>query len=238
MADVKYNLRATATPQTTDDSSAGYVQGSLWHWDGRLFVCRSASVGAAVWVRYSADEEAYASAMYRYPDNCNGVLGDITPAVGTDLFGVFPFMVRRPFSGVSISVSSAGSTGAAMAVGVYLNDPATSKPTATGRVANMGNVPLTSTGIRTVSNTAVDVVGLIWVSVHVKLAGVTTAPTYVGMTGANGKHVHRGDASDLTAKSLLQHYSSTDTYTTSPPNPIFATSSINRLLPCPVLLAA
>ena len=236
MANAKNYVRATSGPQLTDDSSKGYSVGSIWIYDGHLYICRSANVGAAVWVRYSADQEAWPSRTYRYPDNCNGMLGDITPAVGTDLFGVFPFMVSRPFNSAGVSVSAAGSSGSAVSIGVYAHDELTGRPGE--RIANMGNTPLTSIGMRTVSNATVDWKGLIWVSVHVKLIGVTTAPTYVGMTGANGKHVHRGDGSDLAARSLLQHYSSTDTYTTSPPSPIFGTAAINRLLPCPALLSA
>ena len=48
---VKVNLAATVAPGVGDDSADGYSSGSLWldTVGGILYVCESASAGAAVW---------------------------------------------------------------------------------------------------------------------------------------------------------------------------------------------
>lgn len=45
------NFNATASPQSSDDNTEGYSQGSLWLWyvPGLLYVCTDASTGAANW---------------------------------------------------------------------------------------------------------------------------------------------------------------------------------------------
>ena len=123
-------------------------------------------------------------------------------------------------------------------VGVYPHDPITGKPSTASRLANVGGNALTTTGLKVYAGATIDVVGLAWISVHSKLTGIATAPTWVAMSGANGKHVHSGSGADLAGKSAYQHYSSTDAFTTSPPTPILTTAAVNRALPCPMLLAA
>lgn len=46
---IKSNFTATAAPTATDDLSSGYAAGSLWIYDGTLYVCTNATTGAAVW---------------------------------------------------------------------------------------------------------------------------------------------------------------------------------------------
>ena len=47
------NFSGTAVPVATDDSNSGYSARSLWFYGTRVFVCASASVGAAVWLELS-----------------------------------------------------------------------------------------------------------------------------------------------------------------------------------------
>jgi hypothetical protein len=42
----------------TDDSAADYAIGSLWHYNGSVWVCRNNAAGAAVWVRMGAIESS------------------------------------------------------------------------------------------------------------------------------------------------------------------------------------
>ena len=44
------NLQATAAPTVTNDSSQGYSVGSIWNYEGAVYVLKDASVGAADWV--------------------------------------------------------------------------------------------------------------------------------------------------------------------------------------------
>lgn len=52
---VKYNLAATAAPGISDDTSAGYVIGSLWvdTTNDKVYMCTDNTVGAAVWKELS-----------------------------------------------------------------------------------------------------------------------------------------------------------------------------------------
>jgi hypothetical protein len=238
MADIKNMLRGTAAPQVTDDASAGYIAGSKWTWGFRNYACIDATVGAAKWIRTLDNVDAWPSATYRLPDNCNGMFADTTPGVGTDFFGLFPFLVDRPFNQVAVSVSAIGSGGTELRFGAYPHDPVTGKPSTTSRLANIGGGTINSPGLKSFSGATIDVVGLVWISVHCRLVGITTAPTWVTMAGANGRHVHTGSGAELTNKQALYHYTSTDAFTTSPPTPVFNTSAINRGIPCPMILAA
>ncbi len=64
----KWNFAASATPTVNDDVTLGYQAGSVWIKTGapmRIFLCRSAADGAAVW-----EEAASSSAV-------DAVIGDI-----------------------------------------------------------------------------------------------------------------------------------------------------------------
>jgi hypothetical protein len=236
MANVKMNLRATGYPQSTDDSSTGYAQGSYYWFNGVLFLCRSATPGAAVWTLIG-DEEAFPSGTLCYPDNFGGTLSNVTPGTSNDVYALFPFLLRRPVSSVGMCVPTLGASGAAVTFGLYTHDRTTQK--AGTRIANIGTIDLTtsSTGLRIAGFTAQDLVGLFWVSVHMKLIG-TTAPTVVQMGTSNGRHIHSGGGSDLVALAPFKCYSSSDTYTSSPPTTPFVTQPGTAAVACPVLKAA
>ncbi len=48
--EVLNNFSASANPTVNDDSGDGYSLGSTWYYNGNLFRCVNATVGAAVWV--------------------------------------------------------------------------------------------------------------------------------------------------------------------------------------------
>lgn len=235
---MKNNFYAQAAPQTTDDLTQDYAPGSQWWWDGRLFICQSAASGAAVWIAIEPGAHAWPSNTYAFPDNCTGDFADITPSTSSDLLGFFPFIVNQPVIGVGLWCASAGSAGATAACGLYAHDYLTGRPGA--RYGTLGNPGLTATGLRSSSAAApYDVRGLVWVGVHMKLTGLTTAPTVTCMSKANGRHLHRGDGTDLQNKALIQMWSSTDAHTGSSPNPPPAgISTINRNVAVPMLRSA
>jgi hypothetical protein len=47
----KNKLNGSAAPTATDDSAAGYSIGSLWGWNGNTYICKDATIGAAVWTQ-------------------------------------------------------------------------------------------------------------------------------------------------------------------------------------------
>lgn len=49
------NLAATADPGATDDSSKGYEPGSIWLHGSNIFICTSATAGAAVWEQLASE---------------------------------------------------------------------------------------------------------------------------------------------------------------------------------------
>lgn len=235
MADGKNNLRATNPPLVTDDSSAGYSQGSYWEYNGIFYICRSAAVGAAVWVQIMPPH-AWPSGTYAYPDNFVD-FADVTPGTTNDFIAYFPFFVTRPVAGAGLYLRTVGSAGAAAAFAIYNNDPATGKPST--RISSFGTTALdAAAGFRASGSSNLDLFGLYWVSVSVKLAGLTTAPTFVRMTKANGKHVHRNDGNDVNTLVPNQCFNSQDTYTASPPNTAGTTIAGSVPVPMPVLKAA
>ncbi|SFL80982.1 hypothetical protein [Salibacterium qingdaonense] len=60
----KNNYSATAEPTATDDSSAGYNVGSIWHMDDgstkmTSYVCLDDTNGSAIWHEYAVDQSKY-----------------------------------------------------------------------------------------------------------------------------------------------------------------------------------
>lgn len=57
---IRDNLTASAAPTAGDDDADGYEVGSLWLWAARgaLYVCTSATTGAATWAQVGPDRPA------------------------------------------------------------------------------------------------------------------------------------------------------------------------------------
>lgn len=234
MADVKNNLRATTWPQATDDASAGYTKGSYWFNDGIMFICADATANAARWMPIQGDMEALQKNAYIKPANFGGFASDaLIPA--SDTLYLFPFMLTKPIDSVALHVKVAGSTGAAAVFGIYPTDPVTGKPDGQSRIGgSLTTLSLTSTGDRAGGFTggARDLVGLFWLGMHVNSTGVTTMPTCVPMNG-NGRHIHRGDLSDVQNALALRCYAVNAAYTGSAPStvPTTGTSTVNAPMP-------
>lgn len=52
-AGLRHNWQATFEPGTAYDQDSGYSPGSLWRFGRRVFICASATVGAAVWIPFN-----------------------------------------------------------------------------------------------------------------------------------------------------------------------------------------
>jgi hypothetical protein len=52
---LKNNLGASGIPTVSDDTTQGYAVGSLWGYNGNIYICSSASTGAATWVAQQVD---------------------------------------------------------------------------------------------------------------------------------------------------------------------------------------
>jgi len=50
----KNNMTASAAPGVGNDSSDGYSVGSMWFYDGVLYILNDDTIGAAVWTRFGA----------------------------------------------------------------------------------------------------------------------------------------------------------------------------------------
>ena len=50
---LKHNVSASAAPTADDDSSDGYGVGSVWIYDGAVYICTDATEGAAVWYTWT-----------------------------------------------------------------------------------------------------------------------------------------------------------------------------------------
>lgn len=59
----KNNMTASAAPTVTDDSASDYAIGSLWHYNGSVWVCKDNTAGAAVWVRINKEYTEYVALL-------------------------------------------------------------------------------------------------------------------------------------------------------------------------------
>lgn len=230
------NMSAQTSPQRSDDASRGYQPGSLWSYRGRIYICRSAAEGAAIW--HMRDEADNVRSNDRYfPATFSGDMLDVTPTTTADLVAFWPFMIDRPVGGAAVHVRTAGS-GALCSFALYSHDEATGMPAR--RLINFGWTSLDTVGSRLVNAAQpLDVAGLHWLGVYTKLNGIATAPTYVGMGKANGRYLHRPDGLDLSNLAAIRHLSSSAlAYTNSPPLPAPSLTIGNVSAPMPMLRAA
>jgi hypothetical protein len=135
----KNNVAATV-PGATNDSSAGqgYSVNSKWFNSalGIEYLCRDATVGAAVWVRQdNADFYGYVSGRYYW-----GILGQVAAgtASGGNQIKLHPVIIKErvTISELASRVATADASGSVQ-FAVYATDPTTKMPT---------GVPLGSTG--------------------------------------------------------------------------------------------
>lgn len=121
---------STVAPTVNDDSSANFEVGSRWFnsTTETEYICRDATVGAAVWVRQdSADFFGYVSGSYYH--GLNAVVGSGT-AIGANSIRLHPIVIkeRMSLSELATRVTTAEST-KVFQLAIYNADAATKLPT-------------------------------------------------------------------------------------------------------------
>jgi len=114
-ATVKANFAGTAAPTSAADSSAGYVAGSLWlnTTAGSAFICRSAALGAAVWLPITTTTFAADTAgLVPGPTSGDVAAGRLLSAAGTWVNSEWSALqtLSPPTAGAAIDLTS-GSPG-------------------------------------------------------------------------------------------------------------------------------
>lgn len=138
-------LDATSAPAANDDSNAGFDVGSR-KFDaarGVSFVCRSAAVGAAKWIRMdNADFFGYVSGR-SYHANLNGIIAGaaVTANSARGILLVAKEQVTTRQLGVRVSTAQSGAN---IQLAIYGSDPATLMPTTLR--ANTANMSVAATG--------------------------------------------------------------------------------------------
>lgn len=197
MADLKNNMRASAAPQPTDDTSAGYAIGSLWFYGAQIWQCTAANEDAAVWRRVVKGPSGWPKNQRLLPGNfasaSNGAI-----ATTTDKVIFLPFEIDRPadISGALVYVAATTGASAVFDLGLYANDPETDKPGA--RLARAFGADVASaTGTKQLNFASAVPVGpgLYWGAVGIK--GVATPANVTRLTGSTGKHMGGGTLNDL-----------------------------------------
>jgi hypothetical protein len=116
---------AKSDPGATNDANQGYGAGSYGvNTDtARVFVCRSAAVGAAVWEALDGKATNYKAGNWYVPAN-SIIATSAGGNLGTTTFGIFPGYVRERCTiealGCYVGTLSAGAT---FACALYTNDP-------------------------------------------------------------------------------------------------------------------
>jgi hypothetical protein len=169
---VKNNIAATS-PTVNDDSGDGYAVGSRWFNTvaGAMFVCRSAAVGAAVWIRQDmADFFGYQAGKYYH-----GIIGTMaagaTIAANSVRFHPTIIKERVTISELGTRVTTAESA-KNIQLGIYASDPVTKLPTGVP-LGTTASLLTTSSGVISGAITPVTLEpGLYWMAA---IADVTTA---------------------------------------------------------------
>jgi len=102
----RHNHGASAVPLVTDDSTAGYSKGSLWLYDGVVYVCADAAAGAAVWAGVGQTNLANNLFFVDYNDTSSAaspvtLVADTWTTLPNDGLGAFTNTTFLP-SGVSL----------------------------------------------------------------------------------------------------------------------------------------
>jgi hypothetical protein len=139
------NNTAASDPGVSNDSSQGYVAGSVWFntSTGSIWRCYSASGGAAIWDRQDyADHPGYIVGNFILPYSAGMTPG---AALVTNIARFIPWVPKQNCSLTTLGarITTVGTTNLQLAI--YTSDPTTKKPTgsqlgATGNIVNTSNV--------------------------------------------------------------------------------------------------
>ncbi len=129
-----------SAPSSTDDSTAGFDEGSKWlnSLTGIEYICRDAAAGSAVWVRQdNADFFGYVSGSYYHGLNALVAAG---AAIGGGTIRLHPIIIKERMSlselGARVTTSESSKN---FQLAIYTSDPASRLPTgaALGSTASM-----------------------------------------------------------------------------------------------------
>lgn len=215
MSNVKNNLNASAAPQVTDDTSSLYAIGSKWYWPamGVEWVCKDASVGAAVWaLQGTATGWPWPKNFYLQPEYISGWTDLVAVA---DILAMVPIRVYRRTEIDSIAAHlTTSQASAAIRYGIYPTDIDTGLPDGQTLVSgsDSGEIALTS-GSDVTKPSAVSGIflnpGVYWLANLVKSTG-GTQPTLKRITGntmgAMGSSSGLVDASATRCRGAAQAY--------------------------------
>lgn len=185
---IKNNLQASAAPQVTDDSSAGYSIGSVWRWPSLTleWVCISASVGAAVWsLKGTSTGWTWPKNTYAQPDYITSWTDQVATA---DILCMIPLRVhqRTEIDRIAAHLTTAQAS-AAVRYGIYPTDLDTGLPDGQTLVSgsDSGEIDLSSGSDVTKPSTVSGVFltpGVWWLAHLVKSTG-GTQPTLKRISG-------------------------------------------------------
>lgn len=146
-----HNLEATTAPGVGDDSADGYSVGSLWFNSaaGDLYICRVATVGAAVWRKLAPGHHiGYLASNWYIPPGCG--FHSATGANGLNTIRLTPFAVEEEITisdlGARLNAAQASSN---IQLAIYGNNPAINEATGNA-LASTASIP-TTTGAQWVS---------------------------------------------------------------------------------------
>lgn len=205
---IKDNLVATSNPGATNDSSQGYVVGSMWvnTSKGRAFIARSVGVGVAVWVSLAVNTNP-AYILNRWY-NAGGELGQVAvgPSGLNGRITFYPHFIRERTTitalGVRVSTTNAGNVQAA----IYANDYTTMRPTGGALASTASMSTASAASVSAVVNITLDP-GLYWFGTNIDNA-VATLMGYSGAAGMVssliGSDTQSGALASLVAASCLQ----------------------------------
>lgn len=114
------NISASSSPTVNEDSGDGYHAGSMWYRvdTGELFVCRSASVGAAVWTKLGISQSHYiAGNYYNFPQALPVNAATVVTAT-QDVIKAFPFRLESRIT-ISHLTYRVGIQNGNLAVAIY-----------------------------------------------------------------------------------------------------------------------
>lgn len=204
----KDNLGATTNPSVSNDSSQGYVVGSLWfnQAKGRAFVARSVGVGAAVWVSLAVNTNpAYVLDRWH---NAGGEFGSVAlgPSGLNGRITFYPHFIRERTTitalGVRVAATNAGNVQAA----IYANDFTTMRPTGAALASTASMSTASAANVSADVNITLEP-GLYWFGTNIDNA-VATLIGYSGAAGMVssliGSDTQAGALGNQTAFSCLQ----------------------------------
>jgi len=211
---IKNNLQASAVPQVTDDSSAGYSIGSVWRWTAYTleWVCLDATMGAAVWsLKGDAMGWPWPKQTYYQPDYITSWTDQTASA---DTLCMIPLRVHRRTSVDRIAAHlTTSQASAAIRYGIYPTDLDTGLPDGQTLVSgsDSGEIDLSSGSDVTKPSTISIILnpGVWWLASLVKSTG-GTQPTLKRISGTTMGALKLG--SGLGDASALRHRGASQAY--------------------------